>query len=76
MNPYKKLNRRVGRLSLIDIKMTQLAAMFITIIIVKLFPGILGLNYWLLAILAVLCGIRPLCKILRSEGSGYSGATQ
>ena len=43
-----------------DIKLAQMAAMFFLIIIIKLIPEIISLNYWFYIVGAILTAIRPL----------------
>ena len=45
---FDKLNDRVKGLTVVDIGLTKGAVFFATIIIVKLFPQLLGINYPLL----------------------------
>jgi len=43
-----------------DIKLAQMAAMFFLIIIIKLIPEIISLDYWFYIVGAILTAIRPL----------------
>jgi hypothetical protein len=56
---FKKLNARVKKLSLADIKLLNLAVLFATVVLVKLVPGLLDLDVWLLAILAIIFLAKP-----------------
>jgi len=56
---FKKLNNRVKNLTLLDIKLIKLSVFFTTIIIVKLFPKISGINYPILIVLALVCIAKP-----------------
>lgn len=56
---FRKLNQKVKKLTLADIKLLKLAVFFTTIIIVKIFPQLLKINYLILIILAVGCLIKP-----------------
>ena len=56
---FKKLNARVKKLSLADIKLLNLAVFFATIVLVKLIPALLELDTWLLVILAIIFLAKP-----------------
>lgn len=60
MSFMDSLNQRSRRLGIVDWKMAQGAAMCLAIIGVKLFPGILKVNWWILIAVTVLLYIRPL----------------
>ena len=53
------LNQRVKNLDVFDVKLAQLTAMFLTLFIVKLVPGIMTINIWWFVVLAILCTIKP-----------------
>jgi hypothetical protein len=53
------INERVKRFSIIDIKLIQCIAIFITLIVVKLIPGIMNINIWWFVILLVISVIKP-----------------
>ena len=52
---FEKLNERVKKLTVIDIKLIKWAVLFATIIIVKLFPKLLEIGYPVLIILMLVC---------------------
>jgi len=54
------VNERVKRFSIIDIKLIQCIAIFVTLIVVKLIPGIMNINIWWFVILLVISAIKPL----------------
>jgi len=56
---FRKLNARVKKLSLADIKLLNLAIFFFTIALVKFIPALLKLDIWLLIILAVIFLAKP-----------------
>ena len=56
---FKKLNQRVKKLSVIDIKLLKLAVFFATIIIVKFFPLLLRINNLALIVLMIACLAKP-----------------
>ena len=60
-------NKRLKRMVLLDIKLAQGAALFVGLIVAKLFPQVLTVSVWWLAALAVLLWIRPIWVILRRE---------
>ena len=43
-----------------DIKLAQLAAMFVLIILIKLIPEIISLNYWVYIVGLIISAIRPM----------------
>lgn len=60
MGLFKGMNERVKKLNIIDVKLSQGAAMCLMLIIVKLFPQILLIDIgWIIAI-ALLLAIKPL----------------
>jgi len=59
MSYFSFMNERVKRLSIIDVKLVQAAAIFVALIVVKLVPQIMQLNIFWFAALAVLFGLRP-----------------
>jgi len=60
---FEKLNNKIKTLNVIDIGLVKWSVLFATIIIVKLFPQILKIDYRILIILMVVCSARPFCKI-------------
>jgi len=56
----EKLNKRIRKLTVIDIGLTKWSVLFATIILVKIFPQILRINYPALIILLVLCSVKPI----------------
>lgn len=57
---FENLNQRIKRLTVIDIGMTKWSVFFATVIIVKLFPQLLGTNYPILIILMLVMAAKPL----------------
>ena len=55
----ENLNKRIKKLSVIDIGLTKWSVLFATIIIIKIFPQILRIGYPALIILLMLCSIKP-----------------
>ena len=53
------LNQRVRNLDVFDVKLAQLTAMFLTLFIVKLVPGIMTINIWWFVGLAILSTMKP-----------------
>ena len=58
MNEFFK--ERIARLSMLDIKLAQGAAMCVMVIIIKLFPDILRINIWMFLLFAAILGFKPL----------------
>ena len=61
------LNERIKNMTVVDIGLIKWAVFFFTIIIVKLFPQLLKINYIILAILVIISGARPLYKFWIKE---------
>jgi hypothetical protein len=59
---FGKLNERVKTLTLTDIGLIKWGVLFATIIIVKLFPQILKINFTVLIILMLACAAKPFYK--------------
>lgn len=60
MSLFKYMNERVQKLNILDVKLSQGAAMCLGLIIVKVFPQILRIDTgWFIA-LALLLAIKPL----------------
>lgn len=59
MNTIDKVNQRISRLSLLDIKLAQGCAIFLTLILAKLIPEIMSINMWWFIGLLFLCAIKP-----------------
>ena len=59
---FKALNERMNKMTVVDIGLVKLSVFFFAIIIVKIFPAILSLNYPLLIILVLVLGAKPLYK--------------
>jgi len=57
------LNERIKMLTVVDIALVKWSVLFATIIIVKLFPQLLNINYAVLVILMMVCMARPFYKI-------------
>lgn len=50
-------DRKVKKFGIFEVKMVQGAAIGATLIVVKLFPQILGLSLWWFVALVVICGL-------------------
>jgi hypothetical protein len=59
----KYLNDRIKTLNVWDIGLVKWSVLFATIIIVKLFPQLLNINYVVLVVLMVACMAKPVYKI-------------
>lgn len=56
---YGGWNDRVKKLTVMDIGLVKWAVLFATIIVVKLFPQLLKINYPILIVLMIVCSIKP-----------------
>jgi len=54
------LNQRIKKLSILEEKLAQSAAIFI---IVKFYPRILDINIWWFVVLLIICEIKPIYAI-------------
>jgi hypothetical protein len=59
---FKKMNERLRKLTVVDMGLVKWSVFFAAIIIVKLFPQLLKINYGVLILLTIACGARPLYK--------------
>jgi hypothetical protein len=57
---YRFFDDRVKKLSIIDVKLAQGAAMCIMIILAKIFPVIMEISIPLWIIFAIILGVRPM----------------
>jgi len=62
MGLWSNMNVRIKKMDVMDIGLVKWSVLFFTIIIVKLFPQLLRINYSVLIVLVLVCGIRPLFK--------------
>jgi len=53
-------NNRVKRLTIFDIKLIQLTAIFVALIIVKIFPCIMDISIWWFVVLLLISSVRPM----------------
>jgi hypothetical protein len=61
-------NLRLKLFTIWDVKLSQLSAVFLTVLIIKLFPEILRIPYWCFIIAIVICAIRPLYVMFLKKG--------
>lgn len=60
MEILEKMNKRVRRFSIVDLKLALGSTMFLALILAKLFPQIMTISIWWFAVFWLLCGIKPL----------------
>ena len=61
MSFIKFFNNRIKEhFTIMDIKFAQMAAMFLLIILIKLIPEIISLDYWVYIVGLIISAIRPL----------------
>jgi len=63
MSFWKNMNERIKTMTVIDIGLVKWAVFFATIIIVKLFPQLLNINFIVLLILMIACSVKPCYKL-------------
>ncbi len=59
MGLIENINQRAKKFGIIDLNLAQGAAMFFTLIIAKLIPGIMDLSIWWFVALLIICEVRP-----------------
>jgi hypothetical protein len=59
MGLLEDMDRRVKKFSLIDVKLAQVVAMFLALIIAKLIPDIMDINIWWFVVLLIVCTAKP-----------------
>lgn len=62
MGFWKNMDAKVKKMTVMDIGLVKFSAFFFAIIIVKLFPQLLKIDYVVLIVLVLACGIKPLYK--------------
>ena len=60
-------NQRLKSFTIWDIKLAQLAAMFVLIILIRFIPQIITLNIWWYVAGCILAGIRPMYVMFFKE---------
>ena len=63
MNTLEIVNQRVSKLSIVDVKLAQGCAIFLTLIIVKILPEIMSIDIWWFIGLLILCSIKPVYRL-------------
>ena len=59
MGFLENMNKRAKKFSILDVKLAQVAAMFVALIVVKLIPRIMDINIWWFVALLVIFAIKP-----------------
>ncbi len=59
---FESWNERIKKMTVMDIGLVKWSVFFATIIIIKLFPQLLKINYAVLVVLMIACGAKPLYK--------------
>lgn len=59
MGLLEDMDRRVKKFSLIDVKLVQIVAMFLALIIAKLIPDIMDISIWWFVVLLIVCTAKP-----------------
>jgi hypothetical protein len=60
MGIFDFFNERVKNLTIFDVKLVQLCAMCVILIIVKLIPQIMMINIWWFVVLLIIFAMRPM----------------
>jgi hypothetical protein len=64
---WQYFDRRARRLGILDTKLAQGGAIFLTLTVAKLIPEILDISVWWFVTLAVLCAIKPFISFFGPE---------
>jgi len=56
---FERLNARMKNVTVLDVSLTKLSSTVFGIILAKLFPALLNINYLILIFLILLCGTKP-----------------
>lgn len=59
MELLEEMTQRVKKFDIIDVKLAQVVAMFLALIVVKLIPDIMDVNIWWFVVLLIICAIKP-----------------
>ncbi len=59
MEFLEKMDQRVKKFGIVDVKLAQGAAMFLALIIAKAVPCIMNVSIWWFVLLLVACAMRP-----------------
>ena len=59
MGLLEDMDRRVKKFTLIDVKLAQVVAMFLALIIAKLIPDIMDISIWWFIVLLIVCTVKP-----------------
>ncbi len=62
MSFWDDMNERIKKMTVMDIGLVKFSVFFFAIIIAKLFPQLLRINYIVLIVLVLACDIKPLYK--------------
>jgi len=61
MGLLEDMTRRVRRFDIIDVKLAQMCAFFLALVIAKLIPDIMDISIWWFVVLLTVCAIKPFC---------------
>ena len=59
MGLLEDMDKRVKKFGIIDVKLAQVTAMFVALIVAKIVPQIMDLSIWWFVFLLVICAIKP-----------------
>ncbi len=59
MGLLEDMTKRVRKFDIIDVKLAQVVAMFLALIIAKLIPDIMNISIWWFAALLIICAAKP-----------------
>jgi hypothetical protein len=63
MGFWQNMDEKIKKMTVMDIGLVKWSVFFATIIIVKLFPQLLKINYVVLLVLMIACGAKPLSSV-------------
>jgi hypothetical protein len=62
---FKYFNKKIKKFNSIDIGLIKLCVLFASLFLAKMFPVILGFDWYIYIILFVLCAIVPVMKLFK-----------
>ena len=60
---FEWMNKKIKKMTVMDIALVKATVFFGAIIIVKFFPQLLDINYAILFVLMIACAVKPVYKV-------------
>jgi hypothetical protein len=65
MKCIEMLNKKLKNMDIFDVSLTKLAVFFMTLFLVKVFPELLALDWYVYIIIGIVFAIRPMYHYLK-----------